>query len=175
MNKKAIFYGLLYAALVIGLKLYILLGGYSLSKFGYYYSNITAILLILPFYYLVLKSVRDKDYNGIIGGRESMRISLSLFAVSVILISIYNYFEFKYHGAALAENYYRSQEFINYLHTQKNLKEIDYPKIIDNQIVQAKTSAFKATTGKLFSYLIIGLSGAFIVSTFMKRQAPKTT
>lgn len=174
MNKKAILYGIAYAVLVILFKLYIILGGYATSKFGFYYSNIVSVICILPFYVLTLRHIRNSDYNGQIGGRECMRHALTLFAVAVVIISFYNYYEFVTYGETLAENYYRSQEFINYLHTQNNLKEIDYPKIIDNQILEAKSSAFKATTGKLFSYLIIGLSGAFIISTFMKRQAQKT-
>ena len=58
--------------------------------------------------------------------------------------------------------------------TQKNLKVEDYSKIIEDQIRQSKSSAFKATSGKLFTYLIIGLSGAFIVSTFMKSNKVAT-
>ena len=174
MNKKALLYGLAYAAFVILFKLYIILGGYATGKFGFYYSNIVSVILILPFYFLALRHIRKSDYNGIISGKECMRHALTVFAVAVVVISFYNYYEFVTYGQAMAEDYYRSDEFLKFMKTQKNLKVEDYPKIIEDQIVQSKSSAFKATTGKLFTYLIIGLSGAFIVSTFMKSNKVAT-
>ena len=65
MNKKALFYGLIYSITFIAIKLTVLLGGYSLNKFGYYFSNISCVLLIIPFYFIALKHIRDRDYKGV--------------------------------------------------------------------------------------------------------------
>ncbi len=173
MNKKALLYGTLYAIVVICFKVYILVSGNALSKFGYFYSNITAVFFIFPFYIFLLKSVRDKDFGGVIGGREAFRLSLSLLAIAVIFISIYHYIEFSYYGQELAQTYYNSDSFLNFLKSQKNVSPENYNNIIQEQIKSAGNSAFKATTGKLVSYLFVGISGAFIVSVFMKRSAAK--
>ena len=169
MNKKALFYALGYCVLVILFRLAIILGGYSLTKFGYYYSTITGVFLIIPFYYLAIKDVRDRDYGGIIAGKEAMRIALTIFAISAIVTSVYNYLEFKYHGMALAEQYYNSEQFLEFLKTRTKTKPEDYQKVIAEQIRDSKDAAFKATTGKLFSFMLIGLGGAFVTSLLMKR------
>jgi len=173
MNKKALLYGLVYAAIVIVFKVYILLSGNALTKFGYFYSNITAVFFILPFYFLLLKAVRKEESNGLLAGREAFRLCLSLLAVAVILISVYHYIEFSMYGQELAKTYYNSDNFLNFLKTQKNISADKYATIIEEQIKSAGESAFKATTGKLVSYLFIGISGAFIVSVFMKRGPAK--
>src|ERR1043166_6725511 len=105
MNKTGLYFGIVYTAVVIAFKLVILLGGYSISKFGWYYSNITGVFLIIPFYILAVKKVRDKDQAGVIAGREAMRIALTVFVVGAILVSLYNYFEFEYAGKAMAIEY----------------------------------------------------------------------
>lgn len=174
MNKKALLYGLLYAALVIAFKLYILLSGNALTRFGYFYSNISAVFFILPFYYFLLRNIRDKEYEGVLRGREAFRLNLSLLAVAVILISIYHYIEFSLYGQELAQTYYHSDNFLTFLKSQKNIPADKYTIIIEEQIKNAGHSAFKATTGKLVSYLFIGISGAFIVSVFMKRSMTTT-
>ncbi|MBL7901527.1 MAG: DUF4199 domain-containing protein [Bacteroidia bacterium] len=173
MNKKALLYGLIYAAVVIAFKIYILVSGNALTKFGYFYSNITAVFLILPFYFLLLKNIRDKEYGGVLAGREAFRLCLSLLVVALVLVSIYHYIEFSRYGQTLAETYYNSETFLNFLKSQKNITPDKYNSIIAEQIKTAGTSAFKATTGKLVSYLFIGISGAFIVSVFMKRSGVK--
>ena len=170
MNKKALYFGIAYCVLVIAFKLSILLGGYSLTTFGYFYSGITSVLLIVPFYYLALKNVRDKDYAGIISGKEAVRICLTIFAIGAVIISIYNYFEFEFSGKALAIDYYNSEQFITFLKSQAKIKAEDYPKIIAEQIKVSEVSAFKATTGKLFSFMFIGLISAFITSAIMKKS-----
>lgn len=171
MNRKALYYGIAYSVVAIAFKLFILLGGYSLSTFGYFYSGITSVLLIIPFYYLAIKSVRDKDYNGLIGGKEGVRISLTIFAVGAVLISIYNYFEFEYSGKAMAIDYYNSEQFMTFLKSQAKIKAADYQKIIAEQIQATEVSGFKATTGKLFSYMLIGAISAFITSAVMRKTA----
>jgi hypothetical protein len=169
MNRTAFYYGIAYSLVVIAFKLFILLGGYSLSSFGYFYSGITSVLLIIPIYFFAIKQVRNNN-AGIIGGREAARISLTIFAIGAVIISTYNYFEFEFSGKAMAINYYNSEQFLTFLKSQSKIKPDDYQKIIAEQIKSAEVSAFKATTGKLFSYMFIGLSSAFIISAAMKKS-----
>ena len=169
MNRTAFYYGIAYSLVVIAFKLFILLGGYSLSSFGYFYSGITSVLLIIPFFFFAIRQVRNKN-EGIIGGREAVRISLTIFAIGAVIISTYNYFEFEFSGKAMAINYYNSEQFLTFLKSQSKIKPDDYQKIISEQIKSAEVSAFKATTGKLFSYMFIGLSSAFIISAAMKKS-----
>jgi uncharacterized membrane protein YhaH (DUF805 family) len=173
MNRKALYFALAYSALVILFKLVILMGGYSLTKFGYYYSTVTAVFLIIPFYFLAIRTVRDRDYGGVITGREAMRVALTVFAVSAIIISVYNYFEYEYSGKELAIQYYNSEQYLEFLKTRTKTAPEDYRKIIDEQIKDSENAAFRATTGKLFSSLIIGLSGAFIASVLMKGRSAR--
>jgi ammonia channel protein AmtB len=169
MNKKALYYGLAYSAFYIAFKLFILVAGYSLTKFGYFYSNITAVILVIPFFYLAIKDVRDKSYGGFIRGKEALRIALTVFAVSAVLTSVYNYYEYEYSGKQLAIEYYNSDQFLDYM-KRMNVKSEEFSKIISEQIEKAQSSAFRATTGKLFSFLVIGLSSALIVATMMKKK-----
>lgn len=171
MNRKALYYGIAYSIIVIAFKLFILLGGYSLSTFGYFYSGITSVLMIIPFYYLAIKSVRDKDYDGIIGGKEAVRICFTIFAIGALIISTYNYFEFEYSGKAMAIDYYNSEQFLTFLKSKPQIKAEDYQKIIAEQIQTSEVSAFKATTGKLFSFMLIGAISAFITSAVMRKTA----
>jgi hypothetical protein len=174
MNKRAVYFGLIYGILVICAKLFILKGGYALTKFGFYYSHITLTLPVILFYIAAVKITRDKDYNGIISGKECVRICLTIFAVSAILISLYNYFEFEYAGKKLAIEYYHSTQFLDFLKSQPKFKPEQYDSIIADQVKLSEESGFKATTGKLFSMMLIGLSGAFIVSVLMKRSPVKS-
>lgn len=170
MNKHALIFGTAYALLVVAIKLAVLLGGYSLTRFGFYYAHITSVFLIIPFY--IFAVLRQRRLNGgTIGGREGLRVALSVFAVGALLTSVYNYVEFEQSGKQLAIDYYNSQQFLDFLKSQSKIKAADYSKIIAEQIQNADVSAFKATTGRLFSLMLIGLSGAFIVAATLKRKA----
>lgn len=174
MNKKAIFYGLLYCVIVIAFKLAIVLTGNMFSKFGFYYSIITAVFLILPFFFIAIYHVREKDLGGSIEGKEGFRIALTVLAIGLIGTSIYNYIEFNWQADNFA-HYYDSAEFMDILKTQQlkqpgKIKVEDFAKIIDEQKRNVPASAFKATTGKLIPLLFIGLTGAFAASVIMKRS-----
>jgi len=171
MNKKALLYGLLYCLVVIAFKLYIVLSSNMFSKFGFYYSIITGVFLILPFFFIAIYHVREKDHGGIIDTREGMRIAFTVLAVGLVGTSLYNYIEF---GWKMGEyvNYYNGSEYLNMLKEQQlknpdKIKVEDFPKIIREQI--ASLSAFRATTGKIIPLLFIGLTGAFAASVIMKR------
>ncbi len=174
MNKRAFYFGLLYSLVVIIYKLIIFLGGYSFTKFGFYYSNLLSNLLILPFFFLCIYQVRNKDYKGYINGREAMRLAFTVLAVSMILISAYNYFELGSEKfRELAKGYYNSEEYRNILLSQQpnfpeQLKTENFPKIIDEQI--NGLSPFRAATFKLIPMLIFGLGGAFMASITLRKK-----
>lgn len=170
MNRGALFHGLAYAILAILFKLYIIIGGYSFTTFGFYFANVTAAALIIPFYYSAIRQARDRHNDGFIAGREAMRIALTVFAVGALLLSVYHYAEFELKGKELAMEYYRSEQFLEFLKRQPKVKPEQYQAVIDEQISAADSAAFKATTAKLFSFIIVGVSAAFITSVLMKRR-----
>lgn len=177
MNRRALNYGILYALCVIIFKLIILFGDYTFGKFGFYYSNVVSDLLIIPFFFMCIWQVKEKDLGGFIGGREGIRLAFTILAVSMIIISGYNYFEMastKFHD--LAVQYYNSDEYLNILRSQRDkfpekLKEENFPKIIDEQI--NGLSPFRAATFKLIPMLFFGFGGAFMAAVTLRKKAPK--
>jgi hypothetical protein len=87
-------------------------------------------------------------------------------------MSIYHYIEFNWKYREMAVEYYNSPEYLNILKDwsakQPDKIKIDnFPNIIQEQI--GALSAGKATTGKLFPLILIGLGGAFVTAMIMKR------
>ena len=174
MNKRALVFGALYCLLYIIFKLVILLGGYTLSKFGYYYSVITGVFLIIPFFFFAIYQVREKDYNGVIGGREAVRIALTVLVIGLIGTTLYNYIEFNWKIKDLSVAYFKSEEFLDILKKEQvqhpdKLKAENFPSIIETKI--SELSAFRAATGKLVPLLFLGLGGAFTAAMFLKRAS----
>jgi hypothetical protein len=167
MNKKALIIALIYSVLVIIYKLSIWLGGGMFNDFNFKYSHILSVLSIIPFLIVTIKWVRDKENGGIISGRDAMRMALTVVGISAIILSVYNYIEFKMNLDAFAD-YYRSETYMNYMMKDPKAKQLGYQKIIDFQISQL--SPIKATTGKLFPFLLLSLSGSFICAVFMKKN-----
>jgi hypothetical protein len=170
MNRRALFYALAYSVFVIAFKLYIVLGTNALNSFGFNWSQALVMFMIIPFYLLAIKAVRDKEQGGFITGREALRISLTVFAVSAIILSIYNYIEFQNWGRQLAAAYYNSETYLAFLKRQTKVKPDQFPKIISEQIAAAQNGAFVATSVKLFGSLLIGVPGALFASLVMKRR-----
>ena len=175
MNKRALIIGLIYCVIVIAFKLFILLGGYAFNtKFGFYYSHIVSVFFILPFFYIAIRLARDKDNGGVIGGKDALRIGLTVLAVAMVVLSVYNYMEsgsqfFK----EAAIKHYNSETYLNVLKeiaakVPDKLKAEDFPKIIQEQITGLAPG--KATTAKLIPLLLIGLSGGFVTAMFMKKS-----
>lgn len=176
MNKKALYFGLLYSLLFIIYKLIILLGGYTLTTFGFYYSTIVAVLSLIPFLFLAVYFVREKDYNGIINGKESIRIALSVLVVALIISSTYNYIEFNWKFKDIAVSYYQSDEYLQILKNQQakypdKIKTEDIPTIVQEQI--SDLSAFKSITGRLIPLMFFGIAGAFMAAVTLKRKTIK--
>jgi len=168
MNKRSLYLGISYSILVIIYKLIILLGGYSLTKFGFYYSHAVSGLLILPFMIIAIKLVRDKDNGGVISGRDAIKVGLSVFGISIIILSVYTYVEFEWKLKDISQQYYNSVEYLEFLKRQTKLKPEQYPVVIKE--VTESLSAMKAVTAKLFSSFLISVSFAFIAAVFMKKK-----
>jgi len=174
MNKTALQTGLLYSAVAICFKLVILLGGFTLTKFGFYYSNIVAVLLMIPFFFLAIYKVRKNSPSGDISGREAMKAAMTVVAVAAVLLSLYNFAVFNWKYKDIAVEYYSSAEYTRILTEQQakypdKFKAEDIPLIVKEQI--ASLSAGRDTTAKLFPMLIIGMSGAFFASLLMKKTS----
>lgn len=168
MNKRPIYIAVIYSLLVIAFKLSIVLGGYLDTRFGFMYSHIVSVFFIIPFIWLSVKLVRDKDYGGVIMGREAFVAGLMVVAVSAIILSAYHYFEFEWKLRDFAVNYYNSAEFqADMLKRNPTVKAEQFPSLIKQQL--ESLSAFKAITAKLISFFFIGVSSSFLFAVFMKR------
>jgi glucan phosphoethanolaminetransferase (alkaline phosphatase superfamily) len=174
MNRKALIVGLAYSVLVIIFKLFVLLNGLSSTNFGFYFAHVISVVLIIPFYFIAIFWVRKKDFGGFISGKEGARVALTVLVVAIGLTSVYNYFEVKSDVFERdAKVYYNSSTYLNFLEQQaknpKNkIKSDDFPRIIDEQINAVSPS--KAVTGRLFTYMVLGLSGAFVAALVMKKK-----
>jgi hypothetical protein len=176
MNKRALYLGLTYSILVIIYKLIILLGGYQLTKFGFYYSHFVSVAFIIPFMIIAIKLVRDKDNGGIISGRDAVKIGLGVFGIAVIILSVYTYIEFEWKMHEISVQYYNSADYLAFLEKQAKanptkLNSTMFPGIIKENV--EALSAMKAVTAKLFSFFLISFSFAFIIAVFMKKS-PKS-
>jgi hypothetical protein len=172
MNKRALFAGLVYSLVAIIFKLTILLGGFTLTKFGFYYSNIVSVFLMIPFLFIAIYLVREKDRGGFITTKEAFRIALTVVALGALIISVYNYLAFNWKFKEIAEEYYNGKDFLARLTEQQiknpdKLKVTDFPAIIKDQI--AALSASKDVTAKLFPLVFIGLTGSFLTAIMMKK------
>lgn len=128
--------------------------------------------MIIPFFVLAIREVREKDFGGIISGKDAVRMALTVLAVAAVVLSLYNYIEFNWKFRDIAVQYYNSPEYLKILNdwqvkSPDKVKIENFSTIINEQITAL--SAGKATTGKLFPLILIGLSGAFITAMIMKR------
>ena len=173
MNKRALFAGLAYSLAAIIFKLIILLGGFTLTKFGFYYSHTVSVFLMIPFLFLAIYLVREKEKRGFITTKEAFRVALTVVAVGALIMSVYNYVAFNWKFKEIATEYYNGKDFLALLSEQQiknpdKLKVTDFPAIIKDQI--AALSASKDVTAKLFPLMFIGLTGSFITAMMMKKS-----
>ncbi len=173
MNKRAVILGIIYSVCVIIYKLVIVLSGQQLTTFGFYYSHIISVFMIIPFMIMAIKYVRDMERGGIIGGRDALKVGLTVFGISVVILSCYNAIEFVWKLEDLSKEYYNGPEYNAFLERQAKLNPDKlnpgmFQGIIDDNI--AALSPLKAVTAKLFSFFLISFSSAFIIAVFMKKK-----
>lgn len=173
MNKRALIFGVIYSIVVIIYKLIIIFSGQQLTTFGFYYSHIISVFAIIPFMIIAVKQVRDIDYGGVISGREALKLGLTVFGISVVILSLYTYIEFEWVMKDISVQYYNGPEYHAFLEKQSaanpaKLNKSMFQGIIDDNI--AALSPLKAVTAKLFSFFILCFSFSFIIAVFMKRK-----
>jgi len=158
MSKRVLLIALIYSVLVIIYKLYIVLGGYQLTRFGFYYSHIVSVFAIIPFIVKAIKQVRDKDMGGFISGRVALAVGMNVAFIALVILSAYQYIEFEWKLKDLSVQYYNSSEYLDFLKSNKQVKPENYSKIIEDNI--AALSAFKSITANLLTFLFITASMA---------------
>jgi hypothetical protein len=173
MNKRALIFGVIYSVIVVIYKLAIIFTGQQLTTFGFYYSHIISVFAIIPFMIIAVKQVRDIDYGGLISGKEALKVGLTVFAIAVVILSMYTYIEFEWKLRDISVQYYNGPEYHQFLEKQSasnptKVNKSMYQDIIDSNI--ADLSPMKAVTAKLFSFFILCFSFSFIVAVFMKRS-----
>lgn len=172
MKKAPLVYALIYSALVIAFKLAIILGGFALTNFGFNWSHVISVWLIIPFCWLTIRSVRQQN-GGYIGGKRALQASLQMCFIAIAIVSAYNYIEFEWKWKDLAGLYYHGDAYLHFLEKNKSIKPGDYPKIIDSMVASFREmSPFKHITVKLIAYLFFGVSSSFIFAMFMKKNPP---
>lgn len=154
-------------------KLIIILSGQQLTNFGFYYSHFISVLMIVPFMIIAIKYARDVESGGFISGRDAMKVGLTIFGVSVIILSCYHYIEFVWKLEELSIQYYNSPAYHEYLDRMakanpKILNPSMFQHVIDENI--AALSPMKAVTAKLFSFFLLSFAFVFIITVFMKRR-----
>jgi glucan phosphoethanolaminetransferase (alkaline phosphatase superfamily) len=165
--KKALPFALIYCAVSISFKIYIILSGLILTRFGFYYSHAITLLFMIPYLFLSLWIFRKKNFPGEMSGRIGFQFLLSVLVWIVLGMSLYHAVEFRWKIQDLAETYYRSSDYLNFLKQQSRIKPEDYSKIIDEQI--QSLSVMKAVTSKIMAYLILGISSSFIFALLGRR------
>lgn len=173
MNKRAVILGIIYSICVIIYKLVIILTGQQLTTFGFYYSHIISVFMIIPFMIMAIKYARDVENGGVIGGRDALKVGLTIFGISVVILSCYNAIEFVWKLEEISKEYYNGADYHAFLERQVQmnpgkLKPEMFQSIIDENI--AALSPIKAVTAKLFSFFLISFSSAFIIAVFMKKK-----
>jgi len=166
-KNKAVSLGIIYSVLVIIYKLIIILGGYALTKFGFFFSNIISVAAIIPFIFMAIYLTK-KEKGGFIGGKQGMHIGLLLTIVAAVILSAYNYIEFEWKWKDLSVEYYNSAAYEDFLSKNAQIKPEEYPKIIESAI--AELSPFKAITAKLFVLFFFGVSSSFMSAVLLRKR-----
>jgi len=166
-NKRIITFALLYSLIVITYKLIIYFGGYSLSKFGFYFANIISVVAIVPFIFMTVYLLK-KDNGGFIGGKVALKSGLSMAVFAALILSLYNYIEFELICRDLSLEYYNSQDFKDFLGKNPQIKVEEYPEKIKEAI--SEISPFKAVTSRLFVLLFFSLGGSFMSAVTLKKN-----
>ncbi len=167
MKNRPLVLGIAYSILVIIFKLSIVLGGYGLTRFGFFFSHIVSVAAIAPFLFFTIQFTKT-DNGGFIGGKEAVKTGLKMLVIAAIITSAYNYIEFIWKWKDLSIEYYNSQTYKNFLATKPSVKPEEYPKYIASATTEL--SVFKAVTGKLFILFFFSISTVFITSVFLRKS-----
>jgi len=171
LKQKPFLFALVYSVLVIAFKLFVFNSGLQMTKLGMY-SHILSLLLMTPFI-LVLVFLERRSRGGQIGGKAALQQGLIFTSVSIVILSAFNFIFFQHElGACIAE-YIRTNAPKSILEEAAKKGKTISPAEIDKMVQGGidDLSAFKDTTSKLFSMLIMGIFSSFIASIFLKNSA----
>ena len=169
MNKRLILFSSLYIIFTIAAICISFYGGYIKQLNLIYFLT---LLSFLPFVFVFLLQLRNKDNGGIISGRDAMKQALKMVMLSTFLLTLFQIVFFELDFKDYKINHIRSigpdiikQEISK---GQLKAKVEDIPKILENDIKQV--TLFAEITATLFKTIFYGLFSSFISAMILKRK-----
>ena len=170
MNKRLILFSLLYVAFTIVAICISFYGGYIKQLNLIYFLT---LLFFLPFVFIYLLQIRNKENGGVISGRVAMEQALKMVMLSTLLLTIFQVVFFELDFKEYKINHIKSigPEIIKQEITKGQLKAKieDIPKILENDIKQV--TIFAEVTATLFKNIFYGLFCSFISAMIIKRKS----
>lgn len=169
-KNRLLLFVLVFSLLSILFKLWIYYSGRQLTGLGAL-SHILVLALLLPACFLYVKVLRDEN-GGVIGGQYAFKESMKFVLVSALVLSVFNFIFYEY----VLKDY-----IITFLQEKgpglmRAAADKAHKKVTDKEIreqiemqIQYST-AYRDTTGKLFSFALFGAFSAFISAMFLKRK-----
>jgi hypothetical protein len=169
MNKRLILFSSLYIIFTIAAICISFYGGYIKQLNLIYFLT---LLSFLPFVFVFLLQLRNKDNGGIISGRDAMKQALKMVLLSTFLLTLFQIVFFEMDFRDYKINHIRAigpdiikQEISK---GQLKAKVEDIPKILENDIKQV--TLFAEITATLFKTIFYGLFSSFISAMILKRK-----
>ena len=169
MNKRLILFSSLYIIFTIAAICISFYGGYIKQLNLIYFLT---LLSFLPFVFVFLLQLRNKDNGGMISGRDAMKQALKMVLLSTFLLTLFQIVFFEMDFRDYKINHIRAigpdiikQEISK---GQLKAKVEDIPKILENDIKQV--TLFAEITATLFKTIFYGLFSSFISAMILKRK-----
>jgi len=169
MSKRLILFSTLYVAFTISSICISFYGGYIKQLNLVYFLT---LLSFLPFVFVYLLQLRNKDNGGAISGKDAMKQALKMVMLSTLLLTLFQVVFFEMDFKDYKINHIRNigPEIIKQEITKGQLKAKieDIPKILENDIKQV--TLFAEVTATLFKTIFYGLFSSFISAMILKRK-----
>jgi hypothetical protein len=170
MNKRLILFSSLYIIFTIAAICISFYGGYIKQLNLIYFLT---LLSFLPFVFVFLLQLRNKENGGVISGRYAMKQALKMVLLSTFLLTLFQIVFFEMDFRDYKINHIRAigpdiikQEISK---GQLKAKVEDIPKILENDIKQV--TLFAEITATLFKTIFYGLFSSFISAMILKRKS----
>jgi hypothetical protein len=169
MNKRLILFSSLYTVFTIVAICISFYGGYIKQLNLIYFLT---LLSFLPFVFVFLLQLRNKDNGGIISGRDAMKQALKMVLLSTFLLTLFQIVFFEMDFRDYKINHIRAigpdiiKQEISKGQLKANVEDI--PKILENDIKQV--TLFAEITATLFKTIFYGLFSSFISAMILKRK-----
>ena len=169
MNKRLILFSSLYTVFTIVAICISFYGGYIKQLNLIYFLT---LLSFLPFVFVFLLQLRNKDNGGIISGRDAMKQALKMVLLTTFLLTLFQIVFFEMDFRDYKINHIRAigPEIIKQEISKGQLKAKveDIPKILENDMKQV--TLFAEITATLFKTIFYGLFSSFISAMILKRK-----